>query len=196
MSECRPNATDFLLRATLEANSGFNWDPLNFAFTAWLSILALLVTTAALLQDLLAAGPGRLKASKSALVSREIARIRKHRRDWILKSNNDPPETSSREERQSEVNDFGPSDANSVDQKQQSKSGTIEPTELGANPSSEEVRPAHGLQGKEEKKDDGSESPIQETKTSPIWIRLKLSYYIRHFYSRQLLPVVQIPAAL
>lgn len=154
------------------------------------------MTTAALLQGLLAAGPGRLKASKSALVSREITRIRKHRRDWIFKSSN-PPEISSREELRSEGNDFGPSDANSVDQKQQSKSGTIEQADLGANPSSEEVRPAHGLQGKEEeKKDDGSESPIQETKTSPIWIRLKLSYYIRHFYSRQLLPVVQVPAAL
>lgn len=64
---CPTNSTDCLLRALVDANSGYNWNPLNFAFTAALSILGFVVATGALLQSLLAAGPGRLKASRSAV---------------------------------------------------------------------------------------------------------------------------------
>lgn len=63
---CPPN-TDCLLQALVDANSGFNWNPLNFAFTAALSILGFAVACFALFQAFLAAGPGRLKASYAAL---------------------------------------------------------------------------------------------------------------------------------
>jgi len=65
--KCPPNSTDCLLRALVDLNSGYNWNPLNFAFTAALSILGFIVATVTLIQGLLAAGPGRLKASRSAL---------------------------------------------------------------------------------------------------------------------------------
>jgi hypothetical protein len=64
---CPTNSTNCLLRALLDANSGYNWNPLNFAFTAALSILGFVVATVTLIQGLLAAGPGRLKASRSAV---------------------------------------------------------------------------------------------------------------------------------
>jgi hypothetical protein len=66
-ANCPANSTDCLLRAILDANSGYNWNPLNFAFTAALSILGFIVATVTLIQGLLAAGPGRLKASRSAV---------------------------------------------------------------------------------------------------------------------------------
>jgi hypothetical protein len=65
--QCPPNSTDCLLRALVDLNSSYNWNPLNFAFTAALSILGFIVATVTLIQGLLAAGPGRLKASRSAL---------------------------------------------------------------------------------------------------------------------------------
>jgi hypothetical protein len=61
------NNTDCLLRALVDANSGYDWNPLNFAFTAALSVLGFVVALFALFQALLAAGPGRLKASSSAV---------------------------------------------------------------------------------------------------------------------------------
>ena len=64
---CPTNSTDCLLRALVDASSGYNWNPLNFAFTAALSILGFIVATVTLIQGLLAAGPGRLKASRSAV---------------------------------------------------------------------------------------------------------------------------------
>jgi hypothetical protein len=67
MSRCYGNETNCLLGELVDQGDGFDWNPLNFAFTAALSSLALLVAFLALLQGLLAAGPGRLKASKSAV---------------------------------------------------------------------------------------------------------------------------------
>jgi hypothetical protein len=64
---CPTNNTDCLLRALVDANSSFDWNPLNFGFTAALSVLGFVVTLFALFQALLAAGPGRLKASSSAV---------------------------------------------------------------------------------------------------------------------------------
>ena len=64
---CPTNDTDCLLRALVDDNSGYDWDPLNFGFTAALSVLGFVVTLFALFQALLAAGPGRLKASSSAV---------------------------------------------------------------------------------------------------------------------------------
>lgn len=65
---CPDNSTECLLRAILEAQpSGFNWDPLNFGFTAAIGLLALIIAIITVFQSLLGAGPGRLKASKAAI---------------------------------------------------------------------------------------------------------------------------------
>lgn len=45
----------------------WNWDPLNFAVTAAIGILALIIAAITVGQGLLAAGPGRLKASYQAI---------------------------------------------------------------------------------------------------------------------------------
>jgi hypothetical protein len=68
-SKCPANDTDCLLRALIDTNSGYNWNPLNFAFTAALSVLGFVVASFTLMQGFLAAGPGRLKASRSAVGS-------------------------------------------------------------------------------------------------------------------------------
>ncbi|KAK5305338.1 hypothetical protein LTR99_002880 [Exophiala xenobiotica] len=81
MSICPDNTTECLLRALvtevnasrallqdlLDATTKFNWDPLNFAFTAAIGALALLIACITVFQGLLAAGPGRIKASKVAV---------------------------------------------------------------------------------------------------------------------------------
>lgn len=80
MSICPDNSTECLLRALLEdnstrdllqeildASSKFNWDPLNFAITAAIGALALIVACVTVFQGLLAAGPGRIKASRVAI---------------------------------------------------------------------------------------------------------------------------------
>ena len=65
---CPSNSTECLLRAIISnTDQGYNWNPLNFAFTAALSILAFVVAVVGLLQALVSAGPGRLKASVGAL---------------------------------------------------------------------------------------------------------------------------------
>ncbi|KAL2069459.1 hypothetical protein VTL71DRAFT_14138 [Oculimacula yallundae] len=64
---CPDNSTECLLRALLEAQSSFNWDPLSFAFTAAIGVLAVIVAGITVFQGLLSAGPGRLKASKAAI---------------------------------------------------------------------------------------------------------------------------------
>jgi hypothetical protein len=67
---CPDNSTECLLReliAKIDAQSGFNWNLLNFAFTAAIGILALVVAMTTVFQGLLGAGPGRLKASKAAI---------------------------------------------------------------------------------------------------------------------------------
>ncbi|KEF51186.1 uncharacterized protein A1O9_12800 [Exophiala aquamarina CBS 119918] len=61
------NSTRALLQELLEATSKFNWDPLNFAITAAIGVLALIVACLTIFQGLLAAGPGRIKASKVAI---------------------------------------------------------------------------------------------------------------------------------
>lgn len=47
--------------------SNWDWDPLNFAITAAIGVLALIVACVTVFQGLLAAGPGRLKASNLAI---------------------------------------------------------------------------------------------------------------------------------
>lgn len=63
------NRTDCLLQAILNASStsDYNWDPLTFAFTAAIGLLALVVAMVTVFQGLLSAGPGRVKASRHAI---------------------------------------------------------------------------------------------------------------------------------
>jgi hypothetical protein len=61
------NSTAVLLEQLLKAQQGFNWDPLNFAFTAAIGVLALIVACITVFQSLLAAGPGRRKASRTSI---------------------------------------------------------------------------------------------------------------------------------
>ena len=65
----------------IEVESRNTWDPLNFAFTALLGCLGFIVAALALGQALLAAGPGRVKASKTAL-GPIFSRSAKTRFDW------------------------------------------------------------------------------------------------------------------
>lgn len=66
MTTCPDDSTECLLRAILDAQSGYNWDPLNFAFTAAIGFLALVLAVVIVFQGLLSAGTGRIKASKEA----------------------------------------------------------------------------------------------------------------------------------
>jgi hypothetical protein len=61
------NSTIVLLEQVLKAQQKFNWDPLNFAFTAAIGVLALIVACITVFQSLLAAGPGRRKASRTSI---------------------------------------------------------------------------------------------------------------------------------
>lgn len=56
-----------LLRHIVDNTGEWNWDPLNFAITAAIAVLALIVACVTVFQGLLAAGPGRIKASKLAI---------------------------------------------------------------------------------------------------------------------------------
>ncbi|CZS96806.1 hypothetical protein WAI453_010167 [Rhynchosporium graminicola] len=55
------------LLAAQSGSSGFSWDPLSFAFTAVIGVLAVIVPGITVFQGLLSAGPSRLKASKAAI---------------------------------------------------------------------------------------------------------------------------------
>lgn len=68
---CPDNSTECLLRAILDADSGYNWDPVNFGFTAAFTTIAFIVSVIALFQNFIAAGPGRLKASERAIGSKQ-----------------------------------------------------------------------------------------------------------------------------
>lgn len=65
------NATACLLRAVLlnlqESSSTYDWDPVNFAFTLLIGILALMFTLLSIFQSILADGPGRRKTSRNAI---------------------------------------------------------------------------------------------------------------------------------
>src|SRR5271154_535691 len=67
MDPCPDNSTECLLRAILEANSGYNWNPLSVGITAAIGVLALIIAILTVFQGALAAGPGRLKAGRSAI---------------------------------------------------------------------------------------------------------------------------------
>ncbi|EPS39394.1 hypothetical protein H072_6830 [Dactylellina haptotyla CBS 200.50] len=72
---CPDNSNDCLLRALLDLqvardvakSQEVNWDPINVALTAVIGALALIIAILAIFQGLLAAGPGRLKASQTAI---------------------------------------------------------------------------------------------------------------------------------
>lgn len=68
-----------LLRLLADNAGGYNWDPVTFGFTAAIGVLAFLVACVTVFQGLLAAGPGRTKASKLAIGS--FAQHTEHRFD-------------------------------------------------------------------------------------------------------------------
>lgn len=71
-SECPNDSSNeaiacLLRQVSSNTTPSWNWDPLNFAVTAAIGILALIVACITVFQGLLAAGPGRLKASNLAI---------------------------------------------------------------------------------------------------------------------------------
>jgi hypothetical protein len=67
MTICPNNSTECLLRVLVEDGDAFNWNIPSFAVTAATGFLALIIACIAVFQGLLAAGPGRFKASRSAI---------------------------------------------------------------------------------------------------------------------------------
>ncbi|KAK6530357.1 hypothetical protein TWF694_003713 [Orbilia ellipsospora] len=88
-SLCPNNTSECLLRHILDleiardaakANST-DWDPINVGLTAVIGFLALVIAVVAVFQSLLAAGPGRLKASQTAIG--RYSRFSRSRFSWI-----------------------------------------------------------------------------------------------------------------
>ncbi|PGH05250.1 hypothetical protein AJ79_06861 [Helicocarpus griseus UAMH5409] len=75
MEVCPDNSTECLLRALLNAQdqnayfepSQYNWEPLTFAFTVAIGVLAFVIAATTVFQGVLSAAPGRLKASREAI---------------------------------------------------------------------------------------------------------------------------------
>ncbi|KIW07565.1 uncharacterized protein PV09_01521 [Verruconis gallopava] len=67
MDVCADNSTACLLRQIYNQNNTYDWNPLNFGFTAAIGALALIVAIMTVFQGALAAGPGRIKASERAI---------------------------------------------------------------------------------------------------------------------------------
>ena len=72
--ECQLNTTECLLNAAISildevkrANQEYNWDPLTFAVTVVIGIIALFFASVTILQGLMAAGPGRHRCNYYAL---------------------------------------------------------------------------------------------------------------------------------
>lgn len=65
----------------------WDWDPLNFAVTAAIGVLALIIAAITVFQGLLAAGPGRLKASNLAIgIFSDLSRSRFDRTELALRT--------------------------------------------------------------------------------------------------------------
>ncbi|KAF3922473.1 hypothetical protein AA313_de0208023 [Arthrobotrys entomopaga] len=86
---CPNNTNECLLRHILDleiardvakANST-DWDPINVGLTAVIGFLALIIAVVAVFQSLLAAGPGRLKASQTAIG--RYSRFSRSRFSWL-----------------------------------------------------------------------------------------------------------------
>ncbi|KAK5938973.1 hypothetical protein PMZ80_009166 [Knufia obscura] len=67
--DCPDNSTECLLRAliTTTATQQSPWEPRSFGFTVAIGVAAFLISFVAIFQGLLAAGPGRIKASQNAI---------------------------------------------------------------------------------------------------------------------------------
>ena len=68
-SDCPDNSTECLLRALIAttATQTSPWEPRSFGFTVAIGVAAFLISFVAIFQGLLAAGPGRIKASSDAI---------------------------------------------------------------------------------------------------------------------------------
>jgi hypothetical protein len=62
------------------SHSEYNWDPATFAFTVAIGILAFIVAITTVFQGALAAGPGRIKASRRAIGG--FSQYSRSRFDW------------------------------------------------------------------------------------------------------------------
>ncbi|KAJ3538922.1 hypothetical protein NM208_g5346 [Fusarium decemcellulare] len=72
--ECSLNTTECILETIVsilseiqQQNDEYNWDPLTFMFTAIIGVIAIIFAALAVLQALLAAGPGRTKSGPYAI---------------------------------------------------------------------------------------------------------------------------------
>ncbi|KAM5346962.1 hypothetical protein ACJ41O_009967 [Fusarium nematophilum] len=87
-AECALNTTECILKAVAsilsevqDQNSEYNWDPVTFAFTAVIGLVALVFAGLTIVQTLLAAGPGRIKSGAYAIGP--WARLNTRRLDWV-----------------------------------------------------------------------------------------------------------------
>ncbi|KAJ9652158.1 hypothetical protein H2198_008580 [Neophaeococcomyces mojaviensis] len=81
--DCPDNSTECLLRALIEttASQTSPWEPRSFGFTVAIGVAAFLISFVAIFQGLFAAGPGRIKASASAIGV--FSKLSKGRLSWI-----------------------------------------------------------------------------------------------------------------
>ncbi|KAL6361394.1 hypothetical protein LRP88_04862 [Fusarium phalaenopsidis] len=87
-AECSLNTTECILKTVVsilseiqDENNQFNWDPLSFAVTAVIGMVALLFAALTIGQGLLAAGPGRTKSGAYAIGP--WSRLNDSKFDWI-----------------------------------------------------------------------------------------------------------------
>ncbi|KAG9255477.1 uncharacterized protein F5Z01DRAFT_653188 [Emericellopsis atlantica] len=69
VTECLVQAADRIVAEVRRGNDEFNWDPLSFAVTAIISMVALLFAGLTIVQGFLTLGPGRHKCSEYAIGS-------------------------------------------------------------------------------------------------------------------------------
>ncbi|KAL2689468.1 hypothetical protein Neosp_003522 [[Neocosmospora] mangrovei] len=86
--ECSLNTTECILKTVVsilseiqDENNEYNWDPLSFAATAVIGVIALFFAALTIGQGLLAAGPGRTKSGAYAIGP--WSRLNDGKFDWI-----------------------------------------------------------------------------------------------------------------
>ncbi|RTE72462.1 hypothetical protein BHE90_013123 [Fusarium euwallaceae] len=87
-TECSLNTTECILKTVVsilseiqDGNNEYNWDPLSFAVTAVIGVIALFFAALTIGQGLLAAGPGRTKSGAYAIGP--WSRLNYTKFDWV-----------------------------------------------------------------------------------------------------------------
>ncbi|RSL66146.1 hypothetical protein CEP54_003906 [Fusarium duplospermum] len=87
-TECSLNTTECILKTVVsilneiqDENNEYNWDPLNFAVTAVIGVIALFFAALAIVQALLTSGPGRTKSGAYAIGA--WSRLNDTKFDWV-----------------------------------------------------------------------------------------------------------------